>query len=68
MLFISEGNSSFGQIIRRHLYLYLVTGQYPDVVHTHFARDVGDYHMAVVQLDSEHRVRQSFYDGTVLFY
>ena len=56
MLFISEGNSSFGQIIRRHLYLYLVSRQYLDVVHTHLARNVGYDDVAVVKLYAEHSV------------
>ena len=68
MLFISEGDSSFGQIIRRHFDLDFVTGQDLYVVHAHLARDMGDNHVAVVQLHAEHGVGQGFDDGTILFY
>ena len=41
---------------------YLVPGQYLDVMHPHFARNVGENAMPCFQLYSKHRVRQGLDD------
>ena len=66
-LFVSERYSSFCQIIRGHFDPHFVSGQDPDIMHTHLARDVGDDHVAVVELDAEHRVGQGLDNGTFFF-
>lgn len=67
MLFVPERYTPFRQVIGRHLHFYLISGKDLDVVHTHLPRDVGGEHVAVVQLDAEHRVGQGFDNRTVPF-
>ena len=47
-----------GQIIRRHLYGYLVTGQDLNKVHTELAGNVSQDFVAVADVHAEHCVGQ----------
>src|SRR6267143_1204984 len=53
------------QIVGRQLHRDLVPGQDLDEVHPHLARDVRQHLMAVLQLHSEHRVRERLDDGAL---
>src|SRR3712207_9341078 len=44
------------QVVGAQLHLHPVSGQYPDVVHSHLARDVRQHVVPVLQLDPELRV------------
>ena len=37
LLFVSEGNPTFGQIVRGHFNSYLITREYLDIMHTHLS-------------------------------
>src|SRR5690554_2226758 len=67
-LFIPERDSSFREIVGRHLHPYPVAGKNADVVHAHLARDMSGNFVSVLQFHTEHRIRQCFDDGSVLFY
>ena len=67
-LFIPEGDPSLRQVIGRHLDLDPVAGENLDIVHSHFAGDMGRDDMPVLKLDLEHCVAQGFENYTVLFY
>ena len=47
-----------GQIIRRHLNSYLVTGQDLDKIHTELAGNVGQNRVAASDIHVEHGIRQ----------
>lgn len=66
-LFVPEYDPSPAKIVWTHFNTNLVTRQYPDVVHSHFSRDGGQYFVTVFELHFEHCVRKRFYDGSVLF-
>ena len=58
-----------GQIIRRHLYGYFVTGQDPDEIHTELAGNVGQNDVSVANVNIEHSIRQCIgYDALNLDY
>ena len=58
-----------GQIIRRHLYGYLVTGQDLDKVHTELAGNVGQNGVSIADINIEHCIRQCIgYDALNLDY
>ena len=58
-----------GQIIRRHLYGYLVTGQDLDKVHTELAGNVCQNGVSIADVNIEHRIRQCIgYDALNLDY
>ena len=58
-----------GQIIGRHLYGYLVTGQDLDKVHSELAGNVCQNGVSVADVDSEHCIRQCIgYDALNLDY
>ena len=48
LLFVSEHDSAFRQIVRAHLHLHFVAGQDFDVVHAHLAGNVGGDGMTVL--------------------
>ena len=58
LLLASPGDPASGQIIRRHLYGYLVTGQDLDKVHSELAGNGGQNGVAVADIDLEHCVRK----------
>ena len=55
-LFVSVGDPALCQVIRGHLELDAVARQDADEVFAHFARDVGEYNVAIVQFYAKHRV------------
>ena len=58
-----------GQIIRRHLYGYLVTGQDLDKVHTELAGNVCQNGVSIADIYLEHSIRQGIdYDALNLDY
>ena len=58
-----------GQIIRRHLNSYLVTGQDLDKVHTELAGNVGQNGVSIADINIEHCIRQCIgYDALNLDY
>jgi len=58
-----------GQIIRRHLYGYLVTGQDLNKVHSELAGNVSQNGMSIANINIEHRIRQCIgYDALNLDY
>lgn len=68
MIIVSEYDSAFCQIVRAHLYLYFVAGKNLDVVHSHLARDVGNYLHPILQFNTEHCIGERLDDCPVLFY
>ena len=58
MLLASPSDPASGQIIRRHLNSYLVTGQDLDEIHTELAGNGCQNFVAVADVNIEHSVRQ----------
>ena len=58
MLLASPGDPASGQIIRRHLNSYLITGQDLNKVHTELAGNAGQNDVSVADVDIEHSIRQ----------
>ena len=54
-----------GQIIRRHLYGYLVTGQDLDKVHTELAGNVCQNGVSIADIYLEHSIRQCIGDDAL---
>src|SRR5579863_8298137 len=54
-LLVAVNDTTLGQVVRRHLHSNAVAGKDSDVVHPHFAADVGEQLdvVAFVQLDAE---------------
>ena len=59
---------SSAQVVGAQIHLHPVSGQYPDVVHPHFARDVRQHVVPVLQLDPELRVGQRLGYGAFNLY
>ena len=57
-LLASPGDPALGQIIRRHLNGYFVTGQDLNEIHSELAGNVCQNHMPAANIDFEHRIRQ----------
>ena len=69
VLLASPGDPALGQIIRRHLNSYLITGQNLDEIHPEFAGNVCQNGVSVADVDSEHCIRQCIdYDALNLDY
>lgn len=66
LFLVSETDPSFRQVVWRHFHLDPVARQNLDVVHPHFAGDVGRDDVTILQFHSEHGVGQRFEDGPVL--
>ena len=64
-LFISIRDATLGQIVRRHFNRNSVSDQNLDIVHSHFARNVGQNLNSVIQLHPKRRIRQRFRDHPV---
>src|SRR2546426_875286 len=63
VLFESIRDPAAREVVRRQLDLHAVARQDPDEVHPHLAAHVREHPVAVVQLHSEHRVRQRLHHG-----
>ena len=66
-LFISPGNSAFGQIVRRQLDPHLVSRKNTDKIHAESSADVREHHMFVDQFHLEHRVGKFLKYGAFYF-
>jgi hypothetical protein len=53
-------DSASGEVVRGELDFDLVARKNLDVMHPHFARDMRQHFVAVVQLNTEHSVRERF--------
>ena len=65
-LFVSEGYSSFGQIIRRHLNSNLIAKKDVDKILPHLSGNMCEYDVTVRQFYLKHCVRERFDDNPVL--
>jgi hypothetical protein len=61
-LLVPVHNPTAGEVVGRELYHHTVIWQDSDVVHPHLAADVGEHLVPVIQLHSEHGIRQRFGD------
>src|SRR5579862_5690804 len=61
------GDTTFGQVVWRHLHQHLVAGEYADTVFAHAARRVSDDFVLVLELDAEGGVRQQLRHHTGKF-
>ena len=69
MLLTSPGDSTSCQIVGRHLYGYLVTGQDLNEIHSELAGNVCQNGVSVANVDFEHCIRQCIgYDALNLDY
>ena len=57
-LFCTPGDAALGEVVYRNLNRYLVTGQYPDIVHSELTRNVRGHYMTVGQLYLEGGIGQ----------
>jgi len=55
-LFVAVGDAAASHVVRRDLYLDLVTGQNTDAVHAHFAGAVGEHGVTVLEFHTEHGI------------
>ena len=62
---MAVSDAAFREVIGRHFYLHLVSGEDFDVVHAHLAGDMGDDLVSVFQFDAEHGVAEGFDNGSV---
>ena len=69
MLLASPGDPTLGQIIRRQLYGYFVTGQDLNEIHSELAGNVCQNGVSVANVNFEHSIRQCIgYDALNLDY
>src|SRR5262245_7249991 len=57
-LLVAVRDAAAAEVVGRELDLHAVAGQDPDVVHPHLPGDVSEHLVPVLELDTEHRVRQ----------
>src|SRR5487761_309410 len=62
LLLVPIGDAAPRQVVRRDLDLYPVAREDADAVHAHLAGAVGEHFVAVLELDTEHRVRKRLDD------
>src|ERR687898_583088 len=62
-LLVAVDDPTPGEVVRRELHHDPVLGEDPDVVLAHLAADVGEYLVAVAQLDAEHGIGQGLHYG-----
>jgi len=67
-LFVSIDYSASRKVIRGNLYQYLVARKDTDEMKPHFARNMGENPVPVVELDPEHGVRKRFNHFSPYFY
>lgn len=61
-------DSCFGQIVRGHFHRYAIADNYFDVLHPHFAAQIGHNDHAVLQFYAEVHIRQQFLDSPLKLY
>lgn len=64
---MTESDSAFREVVRRHLHHHLVTGKDADEVQPHFSGNVRKNAMPVAQFHAEHGIRQQFNDFSLYF-
>jgi hypothetical protein len=64
-LAVAISDAAASHVVGRDLNLDLVTGEDADAVHAHFPRTVCEDGVPVLQLDTEHGVRQWLDDGSL---
>ena len=64
-LLVAIGNAATGEVVRRDLDLDLVAREDANAMHPHFPRGVGQYLVAILELNAEHGVRQRFSDRSL---
>ena len=73
-LFVAVGDSPSGQVVSRNLDLNAVSGKNTDVMLTHFAAQMAENFVSIVQLDAEVTALERFnrltfeQDGVVLLF
>ena len=67
-LFVTEGYSGLGQIVRAHFKLHLVAGKDLDIVHPHFTGNMRCYYVPILKFYPEHGVAKCLNDRSVNFY
>src|SRR5581483_9143127 len=55
---VPVGDATTAQVVRSELDLHTIAGKDADVVHAHLPRDVREHLVPVLELDTEHGVRQ----------
>jgi hypothetical protein len=60
LLSFPVNDSASGQVVGRELYFDFVARKNLDVMHPHFARDMSQHFVSVVQLHAEHGVGERF--------
>ena len=58
LLLTSPGDTSAGQIVRRHLHRDLIAGEDPDEVHSELTGDMGKDRVTLADIDHKHGVGQ----------
>ena len=66
-LLISIRYSALVQAVGCQLDLHPVSGEDPDIVHTHLAGDMAQNNMPILELYTKHRIGQSLYNLSVYF-
>lgn len=64
-LLVAINDAPTGQVVGRQLHDDAILGQDTDVVLAHLAGNVSQYLVAIVQFDTEHRVRQGLDNATL---
>ena len=67
-LFCAPGYAALSKVVNRHLYGYLITGQYSYIVHSELTRNMSCYYMLVGKLDFEGRIGQRLNYCTLKLY
>ena len=68
-LFSAPGDSTLGKVVNGNLNGYLISRQYPYIIHSEFARNVGIYDVSVGKLYLEVCIRQCLkYNALELYY
>ena len=64
---MTEGNTTFGHVVRRDFQRNFIAGENSDVMLAHFAVCVGNQFIAVVEFDAIASVRKNFGNGCSCF-
>lgn len=64
-LLVAVGDTATAQVIRRQFHGDFVAGQNFDKMHAHFARNMTEDFVAILEYDAERRIRQALLDQTV---
>lgn len=67
-LFVTISNATFGQVVGGHFDLNFVASEDFDVMHAHFAGDMGYDLVAILQFNAEHGITQRLDHCTIQLY